>query len=125
LTLHDSPLFPSPWFCKVEKDSSNDRRWSQGAHLPIIAHALEGFELQIQRCSGLARLRGWETVLWAGDATWVIGLAMLRGEGRVFVVGSNSYDGVLRVLKVGKSMSCQPPWIRGVGSRGAPASCKG
>jgi hypothetical protein len=31
--------------------------------------------------AGLERLRGWETVLWASDATWVIGLAMLRGEG--------------------------------------------
>ncbi len=24
---------------------------------------------------------GAETMLWASDATWVIGLAMLRGEG--------------------------------------------
>ena len=31
--------------------------------------------------AGLERLRGWETVLWASDATWVIGLAMLHGEG--------------------------------------------
>jgi hypothetical protein len=31
--------------------------------------------------AGLERLRGWETVLWASDATWVIGLACYVGEG--------------------------------------------
>jgi hypothetical protein len=56
-------------------------------------------ELQIQRCSGLARLRGWETVLWASDATWVIGLACYVGEGPVFVVGPVGEGPVVPLVK--------------------------
>jgi hypothetical protein len=45
--------------------------------------------------AGLARLRGWETVLWASDATWVIGLACYVGEGPV---GLAMLRGVLRLF---------------------------